>query len=152
MASSLFSRKPLLSSDSSERVVACIREVEKRTSGEIRVCIESHCKYVDAVERAMELFAQLGMDQTTLRNGVLLYLALKDHQFAIYGDQGIHQVGGDELWQHAAATLRQYLSGGDVEKALCSAIEEIGEALVQHFPPDPFSSRNELPDEIIFGQ
>ncbi len=107
---------------------------------------------MDAMDRAAELFAQLGMDQTERRNGVLLYLALKDHQFAIYGDQAIYEAGGDALWQHAAEGLRQQLRAGDITAALCGAIEEIGAALARHFPPDPAVVKNELPDEIIFGQ
>lgn len=116
------------------------------------MCVESRCGYMDAMDRAAELFAQLGMDQTEHRNGVVLYLALKDHQFAIYGDRAIYEAGGNALWQHAADELRQRLRAGDIAAALCGAIEEIGVALAGHFPPDPSVVKNELPDEIIFGQ
>ena len=142
----------MLDTASSDRVVACIRAAEARTTGEIRVCVESRCGYMDAMDRAAELFAQLGMDQTERRNGVVLYLALKDHQFAIYGDQAIYEAGGSSLWQHAADEMRQRLRAGDIAAALCGAIEEIGVALAGHFPPDPSVVKNELPDEIIFGQ
>ncbi len=149
---SFFRKKPLLDVASSEQVVASIRAAEAETTGEIRVCIESRCSYMDAIDRAVELFIQLGMDRTEHRNGVLLYLALQDHQFAVYGDTSIYKAGGEELWQHAAADLQQQLRTGNVAAGLCACIIEIGVALSRHFPPDPAVEKNELPDEIIFGK
>jgi len=78
----------------SERMVEAIRSAEKQTSGEVRLYVESHCKMVDPLDRAKELFLQLEMMKTKDRNAVLLYFAMKDRQLAILGDEGIHQ----ETW------------------------------------------------------
>jgi uncharacterized membrane protein len=70
---SLFKKKPLLSPAQQEQVVACIRNAENKTTGEVRVYVESRCSYVDAMDRAWELFALLGMADSERRNGVLGY-------------------------------------------------------------------------------
>lgn len=147
-----FRINPLLDKDTCAEVVARIRTVEAQTTGEIRVYMEPRCTYMDALDRAEEVFLRLRMDETERRNAVLLYLAWKDHQFAIFGDKAIYQVGGDALWQHATAALRQHLLSDDVKSALCTAVDEIGAVLARHFPPDPKVAKNELTDEIIFGK
>jgi len=53
--------------------------------------VESRCRYVDPLDRAAEVFANLKMEQTDARNAVLVYVALKDRQLALLGDKGIHE-------------------------------------------------------------
>lgn len=149
---SLLRKKSLLDPASREQVVACIRTAEARTTGEIRVYMESGCAYVDAMHRAVELFTKLGMHHTEHRNAVLVYMALADRQFAIYGDAAIYEAGGTALWEHAAATLQSHIRSGNVTEGLCACITGIGDALAQHFPPDASINKNELPDEIVFGK
>ncbi len=133
-----------------DQVVAAIRQAESTTTGEIRVCVEAHCKYMDALDRAHELFWELGMDQTEQRNGVLIYLALKDHQYAIYSDEAISQGQLSHLCIDAAKMLKNGLKDQNPTVALCDTIVYIGNALATVFPSDPGIERNELPDEIIF--
>lgn len=150
---SFFKKKPLLSSAEQEQVVACIREAENRTTGELRVFVESNCSYMDAIDRAWELFHELGMDVTEKRNAVLVYLALEDHQYAIVGDKEIYeQAGGPVFWQKAAAKLREHLKNGEIAIGLSDCVKELGDAMAAHFPYDPTITKNELPDEIVFGK
>lgn len=83
----------LLSKESKEALVRAIRTAEKNTSGEIRVHLEQVCKG-DPCLRAAYVFSRLGMFRTKDRNGVLIYLALKSHKFAIIGDSGINEKVG----------------------------------------------------------
>lgn len=146
-------KKPLLPAEVQEAVVAAIRQAEGRTSGEIRVFMEPHCSYMDALERAKELFASLGMGQTEERNGVLVYVAVKDHQFAIYGDEQIYvRAGGPYFWNIAAQHLQDALRRKDMAGGLVNCIQEIGTALAAHFPYKHGIDKNELPDEIVFGK
>lgn len=78
-------------------MLEAIRSSEQKTSGEIRVYIESRCKYVNPIDRASELFWLLQMDHTQERNAVLIYIASKDHQVAIWGDDGIHKIAGPDF-------------------------------------------------------
>ena len=149
---SLFRKKPLLDLVSRERVVACIRAAEAQTTGEIRVFIESRCGYTDAMQRAVELFTKLGMYHTEHQNAVLVYVALKDRRFALYGDTAIYDAGGAALWEQSAAALRDHLRDGAIAAGLCACITGLGAVLAAHFPPDASVTKNELPDEIVFGK
>lgn len=133
-----------------ERIVSAIREAEARTSGEIRVYIESRCRFVDPVDRAMELFFSLGMDRTQDRNGVLLYLAMKDRQLAVFGDEGIHGRVGSAYWNEEVAKMLSAFRGDRKVDGLVTIVRDIGEALVTHFPFQK-DDRNELPDNLVFG-
>src|SRR5476651_1937450 len=93
----LFKRKPVtyFSEEEKQLVTKAIQNAEHRTSGEVRVFVESHCRFIDPVRRAHEIFHQLKMYGTEQRNGVLVYVAMKDKQLAVYGDEGIHTKVGD---------------------------------------------------------
>ena len=153
MAFSLFNKKPLdiLTDAEKEQIVQAIRLAESRTSGEIRVFMEQKCKFVDPVDRAKEIFFQLGMERTTDRNAVLLYVAVKDHQLAIFGDEGIYQKTGKEYWENAVNHILQHFNKEDFALGVGQYVSEIGEALHHYFPFDRVTDQNELPDEIVFG-
>lgn len=142
----------LLSDEDQQQIVAAIQEAERGTSGEIRVYVESHCSMVDAIDRAAELFFSLKMDQTQQRNGVLVYIALKDRQMAIFGDEGIHQkVGGNDYWVRELAVLKSFFKQNKIAEGLSQCIQDISKALSTHFPYDADTDKNELPDDIVFG-
>ncbi len=148
-----FFRQPsFLSASEQEKIVDAIREAERRTSGEIRVFIESRCRFVDPMDRAAEIFWTLKMDQTRERNGVLIYVAVKDHQMAILGDQGIHEKVGTAFWKEEIAKMRTHFQSEHYMDALVLAIEDVGHALDDFFPYDNKGDKNELPDEIVFGR
>lgn len=149
----LFSKpRPWLDPVVSERVEAAIRLAEKQTSGEIRVFTERRCSYVDAVDRAHELFAQLGMHQTQQRNAVLIYWAVLDRQVAIYADQGIHEKLGQSYWAECVQRMLPHFRSADAGAALEGCVLEIGQSLQQHFTYDPNSDRNELSDTMLIGR
>lgn len=148
-----FSRKkPFFSEEENEKIVQSIQEAEKQTSGEIRIFIESHCKYVDALDRATEIFNNLHMAKTELRNGVLFYLAVKDKQLAIYADKGIHEATGNKYWQQAVKDIIAVFAKDNLVSGITTSVYMIGQALKEHFPYDKDVDKNELPDEIVFGK
>jgi uncharacterized membrane protein len=145
--------KSLLSQDIQDAVIATIAAAEKRSSGEIRVYVESHCAMVNPIDRSAAIFEQLNMHQTKERNGVLLYLALNDKQFAIVGDEGINQkVGGNDYWEFIAAKLKEHFKAGQIKEGICFCVTEIGMSLAKHYPEDGSAQINELPNEIVFGK
>ena len=149
---SLFKKKRLLSVAEEELVVNAIRAAEKYTSGEVRVYIESHCRFVDPVDRAIEVFFGLKMEKTDDHNGVLIYVALKDRQLAVYGDEGIHARVGKEFWQKAVNEMLQQFNKANHVTGICETVTSIGQALQKEFPYQPTEDKNELPDEIVFGK
>jgi uncharacterized membrane protein len=148
----LFRRKPLLDQAQQQQIVAAIQSAEKCTSGEIRVYVESRCRYVDPLDRATEVFAGLRMDKTAARNGVLVYVALKDRQLAIFGDKGIHEKVGDAFWNEQVRNILAHFTRANYAGGIAHVVTEIGQALERHFPFDPKTDQNELPDDIVFGR
>jgi uncharacterized membrane protein len=146
-----FKKKNLLSDQEEELIVSAIRAAEKNTSGEVRVYVESRCRFVDPVDRAIEVFFGLKMEKTEEHNGVLIYVALKDRQLAIYGDAGIHKKVGKEYWHYAVNEMLQYFNKKDHVKGICEVVSSIGKTLEKEFPYQPNDDKNELPDAIVFG-
>ncbi len=149
----LFKKKPVnYFSDAEKQIVTqAIEKAEHQTSGEIRVYIESHCK-ADPVTRAKEVFAQLTMHKTAERNGVLVYVAMKDKKLAIFGDEGIHTKVGDAFWQTQVGNILQHFNQQNYAEGIAAIVLEIGEALKTYFPYDEQGDKNELPDDIVFGK
>jgi uncharacterized membrane protein len=146
-------QKQLIPSDVQERIVDCIRNAEQHTTGELRIFVESRCPEKDPMHRAHKIFVKMGMQKTERRNAVLVYLAMNDRKFAILGDKEIYEkAGGPTFWQQSADILLQYLKKNEIAEGLSACINELGRALATHFPYDPAVTKNELPDEIIFGK
>lgn len=141
----------LFSAEEKEAIAAAIVQAEKQTSGEIRVFIENKCRYIEATDRAAELFHQLSMHQTAERNGVLLYLAIADRQLAIWGDQGIHEKLGSTYWGEQVNGMLAAFNRADYTAGICTCILEIGKALRLHFPFQGEKDKNELDNEVVFG-
>ncbi len=132
-------------------IVAAIKQAEKQTSGEVRVFIESKCSYVNAIDRAKELFEKLDMHKTEERNAVIVYVALKHRQLAIFGDAGIYEKVGQKFWDEQLKQMLQHFNREDFVEGIATVVKEIGEALHQHFPYQK-NDVNELPDDIVFGK
>jgi uncharacterized membrane protein len=139
-----------LSAEEKKAILLTIQNAEKKTSGEIRVFIEKRCRYVDPLDRAVELFNKLEMAKTADRNGVLIYVAYKDRQMAVCGDKGIHEKVGNEYWTKTVNEILCYFKEGNIFKGLQQGIEHLGSALVEHFPYNS-EDKNELTDDIVFG-
>lgn len=133
-------------------IVSAIKKAETMTSGEVRVFVESKCSYVQAIDRAIELFEKLDMYKTEERNGVLVYVALKHRQLAIYADEGIYNKVGANYWKNELNNLIYHFKKDDYAQGIANVVIEIGEALREHFPYDDRGDVNELSDDIVFGQ
>ncbi len=147
-----FKKKDFFSVEEKTRIVEAIRMAEKETSGEIRVFVESKNAYVDPIDRAKEIFTKLKMFKTEHRNAVLLYIAVKDRQLALFGDEGIHQQTGDEYWNNAVQNMITDFSKYSIPAGMVNCIRQIGETLKEKFPYEKNTDKNELPDEIVFGK
>ncbi len=131
-----------------EDIVRAIVEAEHATSGEIRVHIETSNK-ADVLDEAAWLFGKLGMHRTADRNGVLIYLALKERRFAIIGDTGINAVVPPGFWDNIRDHMNQRFSEGRFTEGLTEGIIMTGEQLKEHFP-HARDDINELTDTISF--
>ncbi|MES2748720.1 MAG: TPM domain-containing protein [Bacteroidota bacterium] len=138
-----------LSKEEEAEVVEAIRLAEKNTSGEIRVHIEKETS-VAAFDRAIEVFHLLKMDNTKDRNGVIIYVAVKSKQFAIYGDKGINEKVADDFWNCTKDIMADHFKNGNNCQALVDGIHNAGVQLQKHFPYES-DDTDELTNEISKG-
>lgn len=137
------------SEEDQQRIMQTILEAEKNTSGEIQVHLENSLKK-PVLQRASELFDILHMTKTAQRNGVLIYLAVEDKQFAIIGDVGINQKVPPGFWDEIKSHMEMLFRDGRFTDGLCDGIRMAGEQLGKHFPFHK-DDIDELPNEISFG-
>lgn len=145
-------KKSFFPEEDTRVIVKAIRHAENQTSGEVRVFVESRCSWVDAMDRAKEIFFSLKMDKTEQRNAVLVYVAIKDRQLAVFGDEGIHQKVGNEYWNRVVGEMLASFNSNNYGEGIGNCVIQIGDALKTHFPFNRETDKNELPDEIVFGR
>ena len=140
----------LFSPEQKSQIVSAIQKAETMTSGEIQVHIENHCRG-DVLDRAAEVFETLKMYETQDRNGVLFYLAVADHKFAIIGDAGINAKVPKGFWEETKDLMAGLFRQGKFTEGLIEGIHHAGDQLSAHFPYHADTDKNELSDEISFG-
>ena len=139
----------LFSPEQKKEIVSAIQRAETMTSGEIQVHIENTCKG-DVLDRAAEVFESLKMYQTKDRNGVLIYLAVKDQKFAILGDAGINSKVPNGFWEDTKNLMQSHFKKGEFTSGIVAGVLQAGEQLKSHFPWQS-DDVNELPNEISKG-
>ncbi|SKB84699.1 TLP18.3, Psb32 and MOLO-1 founding protein of phosphatase [Salegentibacter holothuriorum] len=139
-----------LSKKDEEEIIEAIRKAESHTSGEVRVHLEKTTGEKDIFDRAMEVFHMLKMDNTKHDNGVLIYVAVEDHNFVIYGDKGINDVVPDDFWESTKDAIVDKFKKGEFKQGLVNGILTAGQQLKKHFPYSD-DTRDELSNEISKG-
>ena len=149
---SFFKKKDFFTAEEQQLIIESIRNAERMTSGEVRVFVESKCSYMDAIDRAAELFFQLEMQKTDDRNAVLVYVAMKDRQLAVFGDEGIHKKVGNEYWNQEVQKMISNFNRENYAAGIAEVVKDIGVALTKNFPFNNETDKNELPDDLVFGK
>lgn len=143
-------KEPVFTNQEEQRLIEAIQKAEKNTSGEIRIHIEPTVE-IQAMDRALEVFHELGMHATELRNGVLFYVAKESKKLAILGDKGIDEKVPDNFWQSEIDLMTVHFKKGDYATGLELAIAEVGKKLKDFFPYKE-DDTNELTDSISKGE
>lgn len=138
-----------LSADEEKEIISAIRTAETNTSGEIRVHIEASSDK-EHYERALEVFHLLKMDNTKDANAVLIYVAVNDHKFVIYGDKGINEVVPENFWDTTKDIIQNHFKKGDFKQGIVDGILKAGIELQSHFPWQT-DDVDELSNEISKG-
>ncbi|MBI3535094.1 MAG: TPM domain-containing protein [Deltaproteobacteria bacterium] len=126
-------------------IILAIAESEKETTAEIRVALSQRRFDSDPLKRVKKIFYQNGMQNTKNRNAILLYINLKKHKFAIFGDEGIHHIVKQNYWDEIVKELSQDLKYTHYENAIAIAVRKLGSILKTLFP---VSLDNPNPDEL----
>ena len=141
--------KDFFTASQQEAIQASIATAELNTSGEIRLHVDDKCQG-DPVAKAIQVFEKLKMHETELRNGVLIYVAIKDKKLAIVGDKGINEAVSDDFWDAIKNDLVFRFKEGKYTEGLVEGIHASGEQLKTHFPYQS-DDTNELSNDISFG-
>lgn len=138
----------IFTSQEEENIARAISAAENHTSGEIRICIEKKCPD-DVINLATKRFVELNMGKTVLKNGVLIFLAVDDHKFAIIGDSGIDAKVPANFWEETKNIMMELFKKGQFSEGLIAGIERAGFQLKAFFPRSD-DDINELPDDIVY--
>ena len=105
-------------------IPAVRRALTPRSLKNHRVARAAHHQFVSISSRA------IGSE-----TGILIFVALDDHQVQILADAGIHQKVGEAVWTAAADAIGAAMKAGhDPTAGVIKAVELCGAALKEHFP------------------
>jgi uncharacterized membrane protein len=141
------------SDDDFLRISNKIGQMEKNTSGEIRVSIKEkkplffRKRTID--ELAKREFFRLKMDKTRDKTGTLIFIILKEREFHILGDTGINEKIGEESWHKIKDEMQQMFRKGLFCDGVIHGVETVGLTLQKYFPVKE-DDTNELPDTVVF--
>ena len=138
-----------LTEEQEQHIIDAIAEAELQTSGEIRVHIEATCDREPLV-RAARIFHELGMDQTEMQNGVLIYIAAEDHQVAVYAGKGIHRQVEEGFWSDVLELILDHFREDKFEEGIARGVSKVGDKLKELYPYRE-GDTNELSDEISYN-
>ncbi|AUS04316.1 TPM domain-containing protein [Pseudotamlana carrageenivorans] len=142
-------KEDFLTAKEEQEIVDAIQRAELNTSGEIRVHIEKSANS-DPTNRALEVFHHLKMDNTKLQNAVLIYVAVADKSFVIYGDEGINKVVEPDFWDCTKDIMQAHFKKGHFKQGLIDGVLRSGDRLQKYFPYKT-DDINELPNDISKG-
>ena len=139
--------KKLITKDDDVRIVDAIARAEKGSRGEVRVHLERRCKPADPMERAKEVFAELGMHETKEATGVLLYVSLEPRVACVFAGEGIHGAAAAGFWDRVVDHVATGFAGGRAADGLVAALDQVGDLLRQSVPGDD-THGDELPNTV----
>jgi uncharacterized membrane protein len=129
-----------------------IADTETTHGGEIRVALEASLDPGELFsglaprQRALQTFAQLGVWDTELNNGVLIYVLWADRDVEIVADRGFNGRVSAQQWSDACHHMEQLFSQGAAAEAIVKGVHAAGALISRHFPG---ADRNELPDRPV---
>lgn len=142
-----------LNDDDLLRISNKIAQMEKNTSGEIRISIKEKKPFLmkrkPVDELARREFFRLGMDKTRDKTGTLIFIILKDRQFHILGDKGINEKVGESTWLLIKNEMQEMFRNGIFADGILHGVEKVGEVLSRHFPVKE-NDTNELSNNVVF--
>lgn len=134
------------------RISHAIKEMEKSTSGEIVVSVKERRGFrfrnTDIRRMAEREFVRLRMTDTRDRTGILLFILLKEREFIILADSGIHSIVGDAPWENIRNMLLDHFKRGAYCAGVVQAVRDMGAVLSPHFPIKP-DDTNEISNRVI---
>jgi len=132
-------------------IESAVTATEQLHSGEVRFAIEAALDPSRVWlghtprQRALEVFAALGVWDTAANNGVLIYVLLADHDVEIVADRGFNGRVGPDEWRAVCDAMDARFRAGEYEPGAVECVRRVGEIVARHYPVQP-GDRN--PDEL----
>ena len=142
------------SSATLKAIETAVSESERLHRGELRFAVENTLPLwqvwqgISARQRAVEVFAKLGVWDTEENSGVLIYVLLADREVHIVADRGINQCVTQLEWNQIAELMQSTFSSGAFEQGAVEGIQQITHLLAEHFPALE-DNANELSDTPV---
>jgi uncharacterized membrane protein len=134
-------------------IEAGIDASERMHCGEIRVAIEGALEPSEIArgksprERALEVFAALGVWDTDANNGVLIYVLLADRDVEIVADRGFNDRVAAAEWREVCDRIEREFRAGRFEHGMLAGVGEVGRIIGAHYPQRPGQrDEDELPN------
>jgi uncharacterized membrane protein len=130
-------------------IEAAITASERVHQGELRFVAEASLPLGGLLrgettrERAIELFARLGVWDTEHNSGALIYVRLIDRRDEIVADRGIHARVDETFWRLVCRRMETAFAQGRFEEGTMLALNDITTVLAGHFP-----ATGDNPDEL----
>jgi uncharacterized membrane protein len=123
-----------------DAIESAVKASEARHRAEIRFAVEAALdvralrRHETPRERALEVFSELRVADTSEHNGVLIYLLLAERGVEIVADSGFEgRVSADE-WREACAAIEREFRASRWRDGALLGIEAITKLLVREFP------------------
>jgi TPM domain len=135
-----------------DAVESAVHETESSHGGEVRFAIESNLNFaelwrqVTPRERAIEVFAHLGVWDTENNNGVLIYVLWTDHDVEIVADRAFKTRVMESEWRDICRRMEQLFAANQPQQAAVEGVRAVGQVIARHFPA---TDRNELPNRPV---
>lgn len=126
-----------------------IAETESTHGGEVCFAIEDNLSLRELGRdltprgRALEVFARLGVWDTKLNNGVLIYVLWADRDVEIVADRGLARSISPQDWEGACRRMERLFAEGRNQDAVIEGIRAVGSLIAREFPA---TDRDELPN------
>lgn len=137
-----------------DAIEQAIRMGESQHGGQLRFVVEGALdgsplwRDQSPGDRALDLFARMGVWDTAHNSGVLIYVLLADKAVEIVADRGIHACCGADKWSAVCQRMEAQFAQGRFEAGAMEGIAAVSQLLMQHFPRDA-DHGNELPDRPV---
>ena len=95
--------------------------------------------------RALQLFTEHSLFETSNRAGVLIYLSAFERRVEILADRGLNNVIDASTWQQHVQLIVKTIRTDQTAQGVCEAVDRVAERIAQEWgPPNP--AKNVLPD------
>lgn len=98
--------------------------------------------------RAFQLFAERGLQGTTGRTALLVFVSELEHRVVLLGDRTLHAQVGQQGWEEHVSHLLEHIRAGRTRVGLLEVLERLAPQLAS-VAPRQADDVNELPDAVL---